>query len=101
MTLIDADEKRRKGILGEDTCDLFATIEDSFHPPAVRTTGTRTPGTTPAIGTCDDRAKVRSSACHLDSLTEESRWLQGWITGTADTLSTSIATIDKPSSSEA
>jgi hypothetical protein len=30
MTLPDADEKQRKGVLGEDTCDLFATIEDSF-----------------------------------------------------------------------
>ena len=30
MTLLDADEKQRKGVLGEDTCELLATIEDSF-----------------------------------------------------------------------
>lgn len=30
MTLLDADLKQRKDVLGEDTCELFATIEDSF-----------------------------------------------------------------------
>jgi hypothetical protein len=30
MTLLDADEKQRESMLGEDTCELLATIEDSF-----------------------------------------------------------------------
>jgi hypothetical protein len=30
MTLLDADEKERQGVVGEDTWDLLATIEDSF-----------------------------------------------------------------------
>jgi hypothetical protein len=30
MTLLDADLKERRNVVGEDTCELFATIEDSF-----------------------------------------------------------------------